>query len=853
MSGRHKIPSRNASDKSSDSRKRHRLLRAEQLESRELLSGTSLLAGSAGWYSSKAPVAVVKNLAPTVDQALTIGGGTTVTGKTAQISVLGKDDGGETNLIYQWSVSSAPANGKATFNVNGTHDARNAVVMFNKAGTYVLMARIIDKFGLYAITSKSVTVGQTPTSFSNVTSVFSINGTSVSLTVPKVVDQFGVALAAQPALTWSAATMPTGATAPTFSVSGTTMTATFSQAGAYTLKAVATGYPNLAFYAKVTISQKLTSLVMTPTTATLMQGVYQQFSCQALDQFSNAMTVPPAITWTATSGVITSTGLFVGNVLGTSTVTAQGGGLSSSASVTVQLNTNIIVDPALAALTTALFADGSINRADMIQILRCTEADGVVDVIEMADLQTILGQATTWKIPDYVRILANDIVNGNPANANYQGAALGNLYAGSTTAQLEKLIGKWFLGTDHPTLTDVSLSYTTVSGSLFAITPTHVDAVQGTLNDCYFLAALGTLADANQTAVRNMFVDNGDGTFTVRFYSGTYGTITATDGSISAGFLNGLGAADYVTVDLQLPTTGTGTFAYANYGAAFNNTANTLWVALAEKAYAQWCETGKAGRSAVNAYSSIAGGWMATVDAQVLGYNATDYVVATTSQTVAVDAIAAHKAVTIATLTWAGTKFGLTSNHAYEIIGYNASTGRFTLYNPWGGIQPATLTWAQLQGVCTQMVVANTSGTMVISGMASSGISMSVKAGRFENSSALAAMDSAKAFVSRPTALDFTVKAASDLSESRTAIKSDGAQPQTSSDLARTIDDRFAAVDAMLSEEFASSGDSRSDAENNSDWTNFFRDDLRHEASLDNWMSEALLFDNFAELREVGI
>ena len=47
-----------------------------------------------------------------------------------------------------------------------------------------------------------------------------------------------------------------------------------------------------------------------------------------------------------------------------------------------------------------------------------------------------------------------------------------------------------------------------------------------------------------------MFIDNGDGTFTVRFYTGTYGTIyNWSDGSISAGFKDNHRTADYVTVD----------------------------------------------------------------------------------------------------------------------------------------------------------------------------------------------------------------------------------------------------------------------------------------------------------------
>jgi hypothetical protein len=256
-----------------------------------------------------------------------------------------------------------------------------------------------------------------------------------------------------------------------------------------------------------------------------------------------------------------------------------------------------------------------------------------------------------------------------------------------------------------------------VAGSLFAQTPSHLDERQGQLGDCYFIAALGTLADSNPAAVRNMFIDNGDGTYTVRFYTGTYGTIyNYSDGSISAGFREGVGTVDYVTVDRFLPTTSTGMLVYANYGASYTNSANTLWIALAEKAYAQWNETGKEGRDGLNAYASIQGGWMATVDAQVLGYNATDYFPTAANKQVVINALAAHKAVTLGTLSWSGTQYGLYATHAYAIIGYDGSTDTFTLYNPWGSNQPGPLTWSQLQASVSQIVVADASGTAAISG-----------------------------------------------------------------------------------------------------------------------------------------
>ena len=65
-------------------------------------------------------------------------------------------------------------------------------------------------------------------------------------------------------------------------------------------------------------------------------------------------------------------------------------------------------------------------------------------------MKTILGEAATLNMPGYVQVLAGDVINGNPANANYQGQPLGNLAVGSTATQLNELIDKWFLGTDTP-------------------------------------------------------------------------------------------------------------------------------------------------------------------------------------------------------------------------------------------------------------------------------------------------------------------------------------------------------------------------------------------------------------------
>jgi hypothetical protein len=107
---------------------------------------------------------------------------------------------------------------------------------------------------------------------------------------------------------------------------------------------------------------------------------------------------------------------------------------------------------------------------------------------------------------------------------------------------------------------------------------------------------------------------------------------------------------------------------------------------------------------------------MSTVYAQVLGYNANDWMLTNANEQAAIAALNAGEAVTIGTANFSGCVDGLYADHAYAIIGYNAGTNTFTLYNPWGFDQPGQLTWSQLQTDCTEMCTASTSGTVPISG-----------------------------------------------------------------------------------------------------------------------------------------
>jgi len=65
---------------------------------------------------------------------------------------------GAGTMIYTWSIESGPTT-SATFAPNGTAAAKNSVVTFTQAGTYVLRATIQDNFGTeFALTSSATVV-----------------------------------------------------------------------------------------------------------------------------------------------------------------------------------------------------------------------------------------------------------------------------------------------------------------------------------------------------------------------------------------------------------------------------------------------------------------------------------------------------------------------------------------------------------------------------------------------------------------------------------------------------------------------------------------------------------------------
>ncbi len=376
----------------------------------------------------------------------------------------------------------------------------------------------------------------------------------------------------------------------------------------------------------------------------------------------------------------------ISRLLGTGTyyLKVWNGG-SSTLNYTVNLAANSFTPPTIDWYSTNLKdaglvsaariagSDGELSRGDLITLFRNSEDDNTISADELTDFNTILN-STRWTIGDDVKTLSKKLLSNDKANLTFQGTSLGLLTAGSSSNQMGNLVNKWFFGLDRPTLTSANYSYRAISGSLFQNGISTTDIKQGAVGDCYFLSSLGSIAHEQPNYIQNMFIDNGDNTWTVRF--------------------NNSGKWDYVTVDRFLPTNSSGNLVYATTGSNFANASNELWVALAEKAYAQIGESGwTRGLDKTNSYQSIEAGWMSYVINQVTGLSGTwDSAASLTQQTV-IDWVNSNKIITLGTGANPGN--GLVGGHAYAVTSYNASNGTFFVRNPWA-TQHVELTWAQL-------------------------------------------------------------------------------------------------------------------------------------------------------------
>jgi regulation of enolase protein 1 (concanavalin A-like superfamily) len=318
-------------------------------------------------------LSVTSSVNVTVNQTLTSISVTPVTptivgGTTQQFAASGLDQFGNALTIqpsFTWNVVSG---GVGTISGTGLYTSPLA------GGTATVRA---TSGAISGTTLVTVTPGNTAPTVSTAASATPTpaTGTTTALSV------LGADNAGEANLTyqWSVTVKPATASNPTFSVNNSNAaknsTATFSQAGAYTFLVTLTDAGGLTTTSSVnvTVNQTLTSIVATPSNATITAGTTQQFNAIGNDQFGNPLTVQPTLTWSMNSGAgsVSTTGLYTStNTAGSAVVKVNSGAIEALIPVTITNNAPTIVNAAsgspnpVTGLTTALSVLGNDDQGE---------------------------------------------------------------------------------------------------------------------------------------------------------------------------------------------------------------------------------------------------------------------------------------------------------------------------------------------------------------------------------------------------------------------------------------------------------------------------------------------------------
>jgi hypothetical protein len=324
--------------------------------------------------------------------------------------------------------------------------------------------------------------------------------------------------------------------------------------------------------------------------------------------------------------------------------------------------------------------NNSLDYAGMLAILDNVAARGAVTSQEFTDLKNIVSwfnKSNGIQVSPYLAYISNALVNGDPANGNWTGgglshATLGNLAVGSSQTQMDELIGKWFLGTDLPEPIfngSVTGVYFDDTNPLFNSTgnPSINDINQGAPGNCTFLSSLADMAQDDQSTIESMFVDNGNGSYGVRFCVDN--------------------RTVYVTINTYLP-------AYSGSTNLIGNRATDIWGSLVEKAFVQLNEEpGVSSSTASNEYDLFGtAGWPESIS-YIVGKSITYYQYGSYSlsswnslESKIVTALQNSEEVYFASSgnTTISGKVAFVDNHAFSVIGYDNATGDFIMRNPWG-------------------------------------------------------------------------------------------------------------------------------------------------------------------------
>lgn len=125
----------------------------------------------------------------------------TVTGTTAQLSVLGADDQPETALTYTWSLATGPSS--VVFSPNGTNAAKRTAATFSQAGEHTLRVLVTDAQGQSTASTVRVVVQSTFSTIAVTPLMGEVQPGGALQFSARAVDQFGGSMMAPATFAWS--------------------------------------------------------------------------------------------------------------------------------------------------------------------------------------------------------------------------------------------------------------------------------------------------------------------------------------------------------------------------------------------------------------------------------------------------------------------------------------------------------------------------------------------------------------------------------------------------------------------------------------------------------------------------
>jgi hypothetical protein len=242
--------------------------------------------------------------------------------------------------------------------------------------------------------------------------------------------------------------------------------------------------------------------------------------------------------------------------------------------------------------------------------------------------------------------------------------------------------------------------------------PSLSDIHQGQYGDCYFLAALGSLAQQDPQAIKNMIHDNGDGTYTVTLYQ------NQKDGGIE-GFFGGTSYQPVkVTVNAMDIPYGAADETGSPDGQAIdpNNNKQVLWMSVVEAAYAKINDTQvkgvdqglQSGYNVIGQGGNPAGPFMALTD-----HSADNFTPNSSSGLTELNQLQSDfksgEMIDVLTPDYQNgdSPYNLVGGHAYTVTGFYQDNGveYVTLNNPWGANQPQAIPLYELMNVSDGITV----------------------------------------------------------------------------------------------------------------------------------------------------